>query len=304
MRGINLGNALDAPGDAPALRPSEAHLDVIREAGFDAVRLPVRWSAHAAATAPYSLDPTFTVGVDRLVAAALDRGFRVIVDLHHYDELQQDPHGHAERFAALWEQLAAHYAQQPPTLWLELLNEPRARLTSPIWNALLRRGLEAIRAADPTRTVVVGPVAQNDVAALEDLDLPPDPNLVAAVHYYAPMRFTHQGAHWVNGAASWLGTTWDGTDAERAAVTTDLQAATAWARQSGVPMLVGEFGTYDRADAASRVRWTAHVRAELDRLGVDWCYWDFGTDFGAYDVDRAAWRQPLLRALLPDSRPG
>ena len=95
------------------------------------------------------------------------------------------------------------------------------RLTSPIWNALLRRGLEAIRAADPTRTVVVGPVAQNDVAALEDLDLPPDPNLVAAVHYYAPMRFTHQGAHWVNGAASWLGTTWDGTDAERAAVTTD-----------------------------------------------------------------------------------
>ena len=126
MRGINLGNALDAPGDAPALRPSEAHLDVIREAGFDAVRLPVRWSAHAAATAPYSLDPTFTVGVDRLVAAALDRGFRVIVDLHHYDELQQDPHGHAERFAALWEQLAAHYAQQPPALWLELLNEPRA----------------------------------------------------------------------------------------------------------------------------------------------------------------------------------
>ena len=198
MRGINLGNALDAPGDAPALRPSEAHLDVIREAGFDAVvRLPVRWSEHTPRPwRQYSLDPTFTVGVDRLMAAALDRGFRVIVDLHHYDECSRIRTAMLSG-SRLWEQLAAHYAQQPPTLWLELLNEPRARLTSPIWNALLRRGLEAIRAADPTRTVVVGAVAQNDVAALEDLDLPPDPNLVAAVHYYAPMRFTHQGAHWV-----------------------------------------------------------------------------------------------------------
>jgi endoglucanase len=199
----------------------------------------------------------------------------------------------------LWAQLASRYANYPPALWLELLNEPRGALTAPIWNALLRRALAVIRAADPNRIVVLGPVAQNDVAALDDLDLPPDPHLVAAVHYYAPMRFTHQGAHWVDGAADWLGTTWDGTDAECSAVTTDLEGAAAWARERDLPLLVGEFGTYDRADAASRVRWTTYVRSELDRLGVGWCYWDFGTDFGAYDLDRAAWREPLLRALVP-----
>jgi endoglucanase len=300
MRGINLGNALDAaPGDEPALRPTEAHLDAIREAGFDAVRIPVRWSAHAQPAAPYALDPDFADGVDRLVTAALDRGLTVLLDLHHYDELHHDPDAHADRFVGLWEQLADRYADRPPALWLELLNEPRAALTAPVWNALLRRTLAAVRVADPARTVVIGPVAQNDVAALDDLDLPTDRHLVATVHYYAPMPFTHQGAHWVEGAAGWLGTTWDGTDAERAAVTADLEHAAKWARDRGVPLLAGEFGSYDRADPASRVRWTAHVRGELDRLGVDWCSWDFGTDFGAYDLDHGAWREPLLRALLP-----
>jgi endoglucanase len=300
MRGINLGNALDAAlGDEPALRPTAAHLDAIREAGFDAVRIPVRWSAYAAATAPYPIDPDFAAGVDRLATAALDHGLGVVLDVHHYDELQHDPDGHAERFAALWDQIAARYADHPPALWLELLNEPHAALTAPAWNDLLRRGLAAVRAADPARTVVVGPVAQNDVAALDELDLPADPHLVATVHYYAPLPFTHQGAHWVDGAAGWLGSAWEGTDAERAAVTADLERAAAWARDHGVPLFVGEFGAYDRADPASRVRWTGHVRAELDRLGVDWCYWDFATDFGAYDLDREAWREPILRALRP-----
>ena len=53
QRGINLGNALDAlPGSVDALQISDRHLDAIRAAGFDTVRLPVRWSAHTAS------DPT------------------------------------------------------------------------------------------------------------------------------------------------------------------------------------------------------------------------------------------------------
>jgi endoglucanase len=40
------------------------------------------------------------------------------------------------------------------------------------------------------------------------------------------------------------------------------------------------------------------VRSEAERLGVRWSYWDFATDFGAFDVDRYAWRAPLKEALL------
>jgi endoglucanase len=65
-----------------------------------------------------------------------------------------------------------------------------------------------------------------------------------------------------------------------------------------VQLFVGEFGALATVDHASRVRWTRWVRQELERLGVPWAYWDFGTDFGAYDLDRRAWRTDLLRALV------
>ena len=50
----------------------------------------------------------------------------MVVDVHHYDELQRDPRAHQERFVALWRQVARHYAGHPDGLVLELLNEPSA----------------------------------------------------------------------------------------------------------------------------------------------------------------------------------
>jgi aryl-phospho-beta-D-glucosidase BglC (GH1 family) len=53
------------------------------------------------------------------------------------------------------------------------------------------------------------------------------------------------------------------------------------------------------------VKWSAHasVRLEAERLGLSWCYWDFGTDFGAFDPRRNAWREPVRDALLGNASP-
>jgi endoglucanase len=72
-RGINFGNALDALPDASRLQLTEHHFEVVKDAGFDTVRLPVRWSAHAAEAAPYRIDPDFLVRVDWAVANAMGR---------------------------------------------------------------------------------------------------------------------------------------------------------------------------------------------------------------------------------------
>jgi endoglucanase len=37
--------------------------------------------------------------------------------------------------------------------------------------------------------------------------------------------------------------------------------------------------------------------------GMSWCYWDFGTDFGAFDPVCNAWREPLRNALLGGGNP-
>jgi endoglucanase len=76
-RGMNLGNTLDA---AAGLHLEERYFDVLKDTGLDTVRLPVKWSLHAD-----------EVRVDRAVGVALDREMNVILNVHHYDELQADP---------------------------------------------------------------------------------------------------------------------------------------------------------------------------------------------------------------------
>src|SRR5450432_972367 len=65
MRGMNLGNGLDAPTEGEwGVRLSENHFKYIAEAGFDHVRLPARFSGHALDSAPYTIDSAFFDRVD------------------------------------------------------------------------------------------------------------------------------------------------------------------------------------------------------------------------------------------------
>ena len=132
-RGVNLGNALEAPQEGEwGVTLREEYFQLIKDAGFDAVRIPIRWSAHAAPTAPYTIDASFFERVDWAVDQAFSRGLLVVVNVHHYEEIMQDPQEHRERFLALWEQIADHYRAYPADLLFEVLNEPNgARLVQP-----------------------------------------------------------------------------------------------------------------------------------------------------------------------------
>ena len=156
--------------------------------------------------------------------------------------------------------------------------------------------LTGVREVDPARLRNRKRRRGRNARRPTNLELPRDDHLIATLHYYEPVRFTHQGATWQSGAEHWLGTRW-GTPADHAAVTADLEAAAAWARRQGIPLYVGEFGTLDTADHDSRIRWTLWVRRELERLDLPWAYWDFATDFGAYDREHQAWRHELLDTL-------
>jgi endoglucanase len=102
-----------------------AHLDLLRDAGFDTVRLPVAWSHHASARPPFVISPRLFATVDEIVLAALERNLSVVVDVHRYDDLCANPAVHRQQFLALWTQIAERYADTPSTVKLELLNEPQ-----------------------------------------------------------------------------------------------------------------------------------------------------------------------------------
>ena len=157
LHGINLGNALDAPTPGEwgvVIKPE--YFEVIRAAGFDSVRLPVRFSAHALQTFPYTLDPEFLSQVDEIINEGLGAGLTVILDLHHFEEIMVDPASQRERFLAFWKQLAEHYQDAPSNLYFELLNEPNQNLDAATWNNLAKEAIQIIRKSNPERKIVVG----------------------------------------------------------------------------------------------------------------------------------------------------
>jgi endoglucanase len=200
-------------------------------------------------------------------------------------------------------QIAQHFQREPPTILFELFNEPHGQLDAIKWNALVARALAVIRPTNPTRYIVVGPVSWNKISALRLLVLPAEDRfLVVSVHYYEPMTFTHQGAPWEKTSLTWLGTRWPASDADREAVDRDFDDAVAWTAAHDRPLLLGEFGTYEKCDLASRARWTNCVARSAEAHGMAWAYWEFCGNFGAYDPASNQWRSPLLAGLQPKRR--
>jgi endoglucanase len=299
-RGINLGNALEAPREgAWGVTLKAEYFKIIKHAGLQTVRLPIKWSAHAQTSPPYAIDPKFAERVDWAVDQALANHLQIILDLHHYGEMDTDPDKHLPRLIALWEQIAERYKDRPATVLFELLNEPHGKCVDATWNAAIPKVLAAVRKTNPTRPVIVGPGYWNSIRALDKLELPKeDHNLIVTVHYYDPHQFTHQGATWEKGAEKWKGRKWTGTDAEKEAIRKAFEKTAAWGKAHDRPIFLGEFGAYQVADMDSRARWTRFVAREAERLGFSWTYWEFCSGFGAYNPKANAWKEPLKAALM------
>jgi len=299
-RGVNLGNALEAPSEGEwGMVIQEEYLQLIKDAGFNSVRIPVRWNAHALDEEPYTIDASFFSRVDQVIGWALNRDLFVVLNIHHYNALMEEPQSHKKRFLALWQQIAEHYYNHSNDLLFEVLNEPHSGLTPSLWNSYLREAIAIIRKSNPYRTLVIGTAPWGGIGGLEDLSIPEeDRNIIATVHYYEPFQFTHQNAEWVEGSAAWDGTAWSGTVEQKEDVDQDFDYVLEWAGEQDRPVFLGEFGAYSAAPDESRHRWTSYVRNAAEERGFSWAYWEFGAGFGIYDRESREWRDGLLNALI------
>ncbi len=300
-RGVNLGNALEAPSEGEwGMKIEDEFFPLIKKAGFQHVRIPVKWTNHADKAAPYKVDEEFFERVDWLLKQAEANGLYVVLNHHHYGELDAKPQEELPRAVAIWKQIAARYKDRGEWLVFELMNEPHEKLNDDgAWTAAIPPLLAAVRETNPKRAVIVGPPFWNGIWALPKFKLPADENLIVTVHYYNPFEFTHQGAHWVDKSDAWLGKKWTGSEAEVLAVTKEFDSAAAWAKENKRPIYLGEFGAFRKADQESRVRWTSTISREAEERGFSWAYWEFGAEFGVYDRTKKAWHEDLKAALIP-----
>lgn len=304
-RGINFGNALEAPNEGDwGFTIEEGYFNLVKAQGFNSIRVPIRWSAHALENEPYTIDESFFERVDWVIEKALEHDLLIIINMHHYEEIFAEPAQQRDRFLAMWEQISSRYADQPGELLFEILNEPHDQLSAELWNELLPMALNVIREENPFRTVVIGAAEWGGIPGLQKLQIPEDGNLIVTVHYYEPFNFTHQGAEWVQGQDmdQYLGTTWNASPEEIAEVRDHFQTIVNWGLERGVPINIGEFGAYGRAPQASRARWTAEiVRFALEK-DMSFHYWEFGSGFGIFRPATNEWYTDLLQALV-DTQP-
>lgn len=342
-RAINLGNYLEAPRvpyeGAPADPSGEgnwtgerlltqADLQRIADAGFATVRIPIRWTDYMSETSPYTIMDTGTAEdpfnildrVKEIIGWAQAANLKVVMNLHHYNEMFDDPESdqayHMERLDALWDQLSqafplSEYPQDQ--LVFELMNEPHGTIGYTDWNTIIASLCDIIwvdnaaSQVDGTsrRMIMLGTANWGGVPGLYNLDLPSAcnaSNTIITVHYYEPFHFTHQGASWVSGSESWVGTRWLGTASDQAPLLTLFSDIENWKSATGqdFEIFVGEFGVFSQySDPADQKAWTAFIARESEERDYSWGYWEYASGFGAYDPSAAAWRPQLISALIP-----
>jgi endoglucanase len=279
------------------------HFRLLKEAGFNSVRINLQPFRGMNAANDYALSTSWIEVLDWAVREAQAQGLGVILDLHEFTSLGNDPAANKAKYLAFWRQLSAHCQGAPESMLFEVLNEPSRKLTPELWNKYLAEGLAIIREKNPTRTVIVGPAFWNSIDHLTELELPAaDRHLIVTIHYYTPMDFTHQGAAWADRKDK-VGVEWSGTEAELGVLMRDFDKAASWAKQHDRPLFLGEFGAYDKAPTESRARYLASVARAAEQRGWSWAYWQFDSDFILYDIPRDSWIEPVRRALIPATGP-
>ena len=304
FRGINLSNTFDAPtegewGEDGIMQ--EQYFQVIKDAGFDHIRIPISWSTHTGTDAPYTIDPAFFARIDWVINNTINRGMVAVIDMHHYNELFEDPAAHKDRFLAIWTQIAQRYTAYPDMLYFELLNEPNSNLTPELWSQYLQEAYDIIRQTNPTRTIVIAIADWENVDALEDFVLPAGySNIIVTFHAYIPWEFCFQSAPWIENPPP--PSEWKGSPTEKAEITEKLDYVLQWrAANNDVPLWNGEF-CVQNADMPSRVRWITFMARECEKRGIANTYWGFMNDEpGLYKPATGTWVKPdILDALLPE----
>jgi aryl-phospho-beta-D-glucosidase BglC (GH1 family) len=250
----NLGNTLDAiPDETSWGNPlvTKALFDAVKAKGYRSVRIPVTWSNHQSATAPYTIDPTWMNRVKQIVDWALEDGLYVDLNVHHdsWQWIADMPTQHDQvlnRFNATWQQIATAFKDEPRRLLFESVNEPFFNNATDTQKVQLLNELntsfhKVVRATGgnnttrllmlPTQGCTPSQPLMNDLSAeMASLN---DPNLVATVHYYGFWPFSANIAGY---------TRFDATSEQD--MDTAFTAMHDTFTAKGIPVYVGEYGLF------------------------------------------------------------
>ena len=321
--GWNIGNTLEAQcGETAWGNPAvtQALINSIKAAGFNAVRIPAAWDCHANQTT-HVIDAAWLARVKQVVDYAINDGMYVILNEHWDDGWLENHVTFADQAAvnvkqnAYWTQIANYFNSYNEHLLFAGTNEVHQDYNTPTsenitvqqsYNQTFVNAVRATGGNNATRTLVVQTYNTNIAFGLTYFSMPTDSassRLIVEVHYYDPYDYTLNASGpclaWGAPYTQYSGCAW----AQESYVdSTFAQVKAKWVN-AGIPVIIGEYGVQTRSglDLASRQYYLKYINSSAKTNGIKTFYWDNGVGGGFALFDRnsgAITDQGALNAIM------
>jgi endoglucanase len=337
--GWNLGNSLEATGGETKWgnpKASKAFIDLVKQSGFNAVRIPCSFNQYMANSATAQLQTEWLDRVKEVVQYCVDNDMYVILNIHwdggwlenNCTTAKQDENNAKQK--AFWEQIATHLRDFDEHLLFASANEPNVSNATQMAVLLSyhQTFIEAVRSTGGRNSyrvlVIQGPTTDIETTNTLMTTLPTDNianHLMVEIHYYTPWNFcgmTEDTAwgnmfyYWGAGNHSTTDTSRNPTWGEETTVNTNFGLMKAKFVDKGIPVVLGEYSVVHRSsltgDAltlhlASRAYFLKYVTQQAKANGILPFYWDNGAtgNNGCALFDRSAnsvFDQQALDALV------
>ncbi|KAL4805017.1 glycoside hydrolase superfamily [Aspergillus unguis] len=301
--GWNLGNTLDATPDEGSWNNEpveEGTFDIIKESGFNSVRLPVTWTHHFTSESPnWTVDSEWLQRVSDVLDMITSRDLYAIVNVHHDSWEWADVTVSGaniteieEKFYRLWYQIGTTLGCKSSLVAFESINEPPAETAEhgAEINKLNGIFLQAIADAggfNSQRVVNLVGGGQDSVKTSQWFEAPANITNPWAIqfHYYSPYDFIF---------SAWGKTIW-GSDEDKALLTTDFELMRN--NFTDVPLILGEYdASVTNTEPAARWKYFDHIEHVAAELGISTIIWDNGLD--QLDRTTGEWRDPTTLQLV------
>lgn len=309
--GWNLGNSLDATGSGMSSETSWGNPKTtkelilkVKEAGFDAVRIPTTWYNHL--DSDFNISEEWLARVQEVVDYAYDEGMYVILNVHH--ENWNDPYESTlpdvkKKIKKLWTQIANRFESYGERLIFEGMNEPRWKNTNYEWNGGNAEGRRVVNAYNECFVETVRATGGNNryralmiptyaasASGLDGFTVPQDKSVIVSVHAYSPYNF----------AMNPSGTTKFDPNNTSDTQELTLLAGTLYDRfiSKGTGVIIGECGTVNKNNYSDRVNWAGYFPKLFRSKGIPVFLWDnnaYGSGnetFGQLHRDTLVWEYP------------
>ncbi|URZ07868.1 cellulase family glycosylhydrolase [Clostridium felsineum] len=282
--GWDLGNSLESTGGETGWGnpvTTKKMIDEIKKAGFNTVRIPVRWDEHYT-DSNYTIDPAYISRVETVINYALANDMYAIVNIHH-NKIQGEMNDANKdsvitEGSTIWKQIGTHFKDYGDKLIFETINEPR---TGDDWsgnssyynvvNEYNAKILSVIRATggNNDKRLVMMPTycASSDYPKVAAMVVPKDPNVAVSIHAYIPYNFA-MNTDSTKGGYSTFG------DADKAFIDKTFRLLYKTFLQKGIPVVVGEFGATNKNNVQDLTNFAKYYVQTAAGYGIPCCWWD------------------------------